>query len=151
MVKQSREPFLPPFPCYFSHTAQSLGHSFPALCRVSVGLNDVLLGPRPFLPRLRRRSLLFVRLVHRYYGAVRLLRGVRVCLMALHLRRPTSFPFGPRRSRGLPVLVHVVSQRARVLRLRRTNCSLAISQSSRVAFLFSGESRRPVVPFFEAQ
>ena len=66
MVKQSREPFLPPFLCCFSHTAQSLGHLFPALCRVGVGLNDVLLGPRPFLPRLRRRSLFFVRLVHRY-------------------------------------------------------------------------------------
>jgi hypothetical protein len=62
MVKQSCEPFLPPFPCYFSHTAQSLGHSFPALCRVSVGLNGVLLGTHPFLPRLRRRSLFFVRL-----------------------------------------------------------------------------------------
>src|SRR6202035_3072691 len=45
MVEQSREPFLSPFLCYFSHTAQSLGHSFPALCRVSVGQNDVLLGP----------------------------------------------------------------------------------------------------------
>ena len=98
---------------------------FPALCRASVRLNDVLLGPRPFLPRLRRRSLFFVRLVHRYYGAVRLLQSVRVCLVALRLRRPASFPFGPRRSRGLPVLVHVVSQRARVLRLRRTDCSLA--------------------------
>src|SRR5271169_4442445 len=65
MVKQSREPFLPPFLCCFSHTAQSLGHSFPALCRDGVGLNDVLLGPHPFLPRLRRRSLFFVRLVHR--------------------------------------------------------------------------------------
>src|ERR1700690_1525572 len=32
---------------------------------------------------------------------------------------------GARPSRGLPVLVHVVSQRARVLRLRRTDCSLA--------------------------
>jgi hypothetical protein len=40
--------------------------------------------------------------------------------------KSSSFPFGPRRSRGLPVLVYVVSQRARVLRLRRTNCSLAI-------------------------
>src|SRR5271169_3239419 len=39
--------------------------------------------------------------------------------------RPRS-PFGARRSRGLPVLVHVVSQPARVLRLRRTDCSLAI-------------------------
>src|SRR6202795_273088 len=64
--------------------------------------------------------------------------------------RPRSL-LGPRRSRGLPVLVHVVSQRARVLRLRRTDCSLALSRNSRVAFLFSGESRRPVVPFFEAQ
>jgi hypothetical protein len=58
-----------------------------------------------------------------HYGAVRLLRSVRVCLVALHLRRPASFPLGPTRSRGLPVLVHVVSQRARGLRLRRTNCS----------------------------
>src|ERR1700752_660955 len=135
MVEQSREPFLPPFLCCFSHTVQSLGHSFPALCRAGVGLNDVLLGPHPFLPRLRRRSLFFVRLVHRYYGAVRLLQSVRVCLVALGLRRPVSFLFGPRRSRGLPVLVHVVSQRARVLRLRRTVCSLAILRISRGAFL----------------
>src|ERR1700740_2884799 len=105
MVEQSREPFLPPFLCCFSHTVQSLGHSFPALCRAGVGLNDVLLGPHPFLPRLRRRSLFF---------------------WCFGLRRPVSFLFGPRRSRGLPVLVHVVSQRARVLRLRRTVCSLAI-------------------------
>src|SRR5580693_3175335 len=135
MVKQSREPFLSPFLCCFSHTAQSLGHLFPALCRVGVGWNDVLLGPRPFLPRLRRRLLFFVRLVHRYYGAVRLLQSVRVCLGALRLRRPASLPFGPRRSRGLPVLVHVVSQRARGLRLRRTDCSLAIIANHRGAFL----------------
>src|SRR6202167_2042935 len=112
--------------CCYSHTAQSLEHSIPALCRVGVGLNDVLLGPHPFLSRLRRRSLFFVRLVHRYYGAVRLLQSVRARLLALRLRGPASFPCGPRRSRGLPVLVHVVSQRARVLRLRRTDCSLAI-------------------------
>src|ERR1700691_5825662 len=115
--------------CCYSHTAQSLEHSIPALCRVGVGLNDVLLGPRPFLPRLRRRLLFFVRLVHRYYGAVRLLQSVRVCLVALGLRRPASFPCGPRRSGGLPVLVHDVSQRARVLRLRRTDGSLAISRT----------------------
>src|SRR5215467_6477350 len=134
MVEQSREPFLLPFLCCFSHTIQSLGHSFPALCRARVGLNDVLLGPRPFLPSLRRRSLFFVRLVHRYYGAVRPLRSVRVRIVALRLRGPALFPFGPRHSRGLPVLVHVVSQRARVLRLRRTACSLAIVANSRVAF-----------------
>jgi hypothetical protein len=108
---------------------------FPALCRASVERNDVLLGPHSFLPRLRRRLLLFVRLVHRYYGAVRLLRSVRVCLVAWHLRRPASFPCGPRYSGGLPVLVHVVSQRARGLRLRRTDCSLAVIANHRVAFL----------------
>src|SRR5580704_5427047 len=122
--------------CGYSYTAQFLAHSiFPALCRASIESNDVLLGPRPFLPRLRRRLLFFVRLVHRYYGAVRLLQSVRVCLVALRLRRPASLPFGSRRSRGLPVLVHVVSQRARVLRLRRTDCSLAMSRCSRGAFL----------------
>src|SRR5258708_33520548 len=36
-----------------------------AVAGIGVGLNDVLLGPRPFLPRLRRRSLFFVRLAHR--------------------------------------------------------------------------------------
>src|SRR5258708_38384365 len=52
----------------------------------------------------------------------------RACVPALWLwafaDRPRSLA-GARRSRGLPVLVHVVSQRARVLRLRRTDCSLA--------------------------
>jgi hypothetical protein len=57
----------------------------------------------------------------------------------LRLRGPASFPFGPRRSRGLPVLVHVVSQRARVLRLRRTDCSLAIEYSVRAIDAKSGK------------
>ena len=47
---------------------KSVGHACPALCRVGVGLNDVLLGPRPSLPRLRRKSLFFV--------VMPLLRGV---------------------------------------------------------------------------
>ncbi len=57
MVEQSGEPFLLPFLCCLPHTAQSLGHSFPALCRARVGLSDVLLGPRPSLPNLRRGLL----------------------------------------------------------------------------------------------
>src|ERR1700719_448791 len=50
MVEQSSEPFL--LPCFscLPHTVQSLGHSFPALCRARVGLHDVLLGPRPSSP-----------------------------------------------------------------------------------------------------
>jgi hypothetical protein len=73
--------------CCYSHTAQSWEHSSPALCRVGVGLNDVLLGPRPSLPRLRRRSLFFVRLVHRCRvgGGARLSAGLRPPLK-LHVR-----------------------------------------------------------------
>src|SRR6266851_1877330 len=65
MVEQRGEPFLLPFLGCFAHTAQSLGHSFPALCRARVGLSDVLLGPHPSLPNLRRGRALFVQLVHR--------------------------------------------------------------------------------------
>src|SRR4029077_11639174 len=65
MVKQSSKPFLLPFLGCLSHTAQFLGHSFPALCRARVGPNDVLLGPRPSLPNLRQDTFPFVRLVHR--------------------------------------------------------------------------------------
>src|ERR1700733_8922284 len=129
MVEQSSELFLSPFPSRLTHTAQSLGHPFPALCRVSVGLNDVLLGPRPYLPYLRRGLSLFVRQVHRYYGAVQLLWSVPARCAAISLFGPVSIPVGSRGSRGLPVLVHVVSQRARVLRLRRASWPLAILRS----------------------
>src|SRR4051812_40383954 len=65
MMEQSSEAFLLLYLCCLSHTAQSLGHSGPALCRARVGLSDVFLGPRPSLPNLRRRLPFFVRLVHR--------------------------------------------------------------------------------------
>src|SRR6516225_8610228 len=112
MVEQSGESFLLPFSCCLPHTAQSLGHSYPALCRARVGRNDVLLGPRPSLPNLRGGLLPFVRLVHRYYSAVRLLRRVHARIVALRLRGPVSTLIEPRRPGDLPVLVHVVSQRA---------------------------------------
>ena len=151
MVEQGREPFLLPFLCCFSHTIQSLGHSFPTLCRASVGLNDVLLGPRPFLPSLRRRSLFFVRLVHRYYGAVRLLRSVHVRIVACAFaNRPRSLSGRgtPEVSRFSCMLFLSVrgfsdyagpSDRSRLTRIRRN------------AFLHQEESRRPDFPFFEAQ
>jgi hypothetical protein len=54
----------------------------------------------------------------------------RACrLAAYRLRGPASLPVGTRRPGGLPVLVHVVSRRARVLRLRRTGQPLASSRS----------------------
>jgi hypothetical protein len=92
---------------------------FPALCRAHVRLNDVLLSLCPSLPSLRGSLRFFVRLVHRYYGTVRLLLHVRVRRSVYGLRGLILF-FRTRRTGDLPVLVHVVSQRARVLRLRRT-------------------------------
>src|SRR6185312_505145 len=127
MVEQSGEPFLLPFCCCFTHTAQSLGHAFPALCRGHVRSNDVLLNLCPSLRNLRQGLRLFVRLPHRYYGTVRLLPYVRVRRSVFGLRGPVLI-LQPRRTGDLPVLVHVVSQRARVLRLRRTEQPLAITR-----------------------
>ncbi len=80
-------------------------------------------------PNLCRRFPSLVRLVHRYYGTVRLLQHVHVRRAACGLRGP-ALTLGPRRAGDLPVLVHVVSQRARVLRLRRTDSPLAISAAA---------------------
>src|SRR5438876_71256 len=86
MMQQSCEPLLFPFPRHPAHAAQSLGHPFPALCRLDVGLRVVLLGLPPSLHHLRQRFPFFVRLLHRYYAAVRLLHCVHVRIVALHLR-----------------------------------------------------------------
>src|SRR5436309_11707744 len=120
MMEQSGEVFLLPYLCCLSHTAQSLGHSGPALCRARVRLCDVFLGPRPSLPNLRGRLPFFVSA-----GSSVLWRGPTPLKRAC----PT-FDFASSRTgldldwietlQSLPVLVHVVSQRAWVLRLRRT-------------------------------
>jgi hypothetical protein len=94
--------------CRTPHTAHSRGHAVPALCREHVGLNDVLHGPCPSLPNLRRRFPSLVRLVHRYYGTVRLLQHVHVRRSVYGLRGPALI-VRPRRAGDLPVLVHVVS------------------------------------------
>src|SRR6266436_9654042 len=126
MVEQSGEPLLLSFLCCLPHTVQPLGHALPALCRGHVRLSDVLPRLCPSLSSLRRRSPFLVRLVHRYYGTVRLLRHVHVRRSVCGLRGPALI-VRPRRAGDLPVLVHVVSQRARVLRLRRTDSSLAMA------------------------
>src|SRR5665213_2121115 len=127
MVKQSREPFLLPFLCRLSHTPQSLGHACLALCRERVGWRSVLLGPLSSLPNLRRRFLGFVRLAHRYYRAVRLLGIVHAGRLASAFSHRTVPLIAASRCRGLPVLVHAVSQRARGLRLRRAGQLLALA------------------------
>ena len=78
----------------------------------------------------------------------------RACVSAVWLWAFADRPrylAGARRSRGLPVLVHVVSQRAQALRLRRTDCSLAIIAKQPWCLPPSGKSRRPGFAFFEAQ
>ena len=140
MVQQRGEPLLLPFPRCLAHTVQSLGHALPALCRGRVWLLDVLLGPRPSLPNLRRPLPPLFGSVHRYYAAVRLLRacasGLRLCAFA---DRPARVR---RRTGGLPVLVHVVSQRARGLRLRDRTAT-RVYRGCRVAFpVLSGSASR---------
>src|SRR3979411_1948177 len=149
MVEQSGEPFLLPIFCCLPHTVQPLGHTFPALCRTHARWNDVLLGLCPSLPDLRRRLPLVVRLVHRYYGTVRLLLNVHVRRSVYGLRGPV-LPCWPRRTGALSVLVHVVSQRARVLRLRRTEQATRVLRGCRVAFLLSERSRHPVPTAFRS-
>ena len=135
---------------------------FPALCREHVGLNSVVHGLCPFLPSLRERFPFFVRLVHRYYGTVRLLQHVHVRRSVYGLRGPALI-LRPRRAGDLPVLVHVVSRRAWVLRLRRTDNPLAtnvvdvLPSSSRnevgilIHRLFAAQSPRPPMPLSTLQ
>src|SRR5215467_7963458 len=107
-----------------------------------VGSNDVLPGLRPSLPDLRGRVPFFVRSVHRYYGAVRLLLNVHVRRSVYGLRGPVLIA-RPRRTGDLPVLVHVVSQRVRVLRLRRTEQPLARNAAAVLPSSTTERSRHP--------
>ena len=58
--------------------SQPLGYANLAQCRVRAGLMSVLLDQRPSLLTFRRWLPIFVQVIHRYYSAVRLLRGVHV-------------------------------------------------------------------------
>jgi hypothetical protein len=62
---------------------------------------SVLLDQRPSLLTLRHRLLDFVRMIHRYYAAVRLLGDVHAGRTAFTRRPATGYAAGPR---GLPVL-----------------------------------------------
>jgi hypothetical protein len=121
---------------------------FP-LCRGHVRLTDVLLRLCPFLHSLRRRLPSFVRLLHRYYGTVRLLQRVHVRRAACGLRGPALIA-RPGRAGDLPVLVHVVSQRARVLRLRRTGQPLANNVAAVLPSSYSEWSRHPDLQAFRS-
>jgi hypothetical protein len=94
---------------FLDHAGKVAGHAVPALCREHVGSNDVLHGPCPSLPNLRKRFPSLVRLVHRYYGTVRLLQHVHVRRSVYGLRGPALIA-RPRRAGDLPVLVHVARE-----------------------------------------
>ena len=93
----------------------------------------VLLGQRPSLRSLRRRSCAFVRLLRRYYAAVRLLAAVREGLAAHRVPPPVRIQLADG---------HEVSRFSRMkfsmhawgLRLRRIGCALARFARRRVAF-----------------
>src|SRR5262249_2790094 len=106
MVKQGGELHLLPFPCYPAHTRQPLGHADLALRRVRAELMSVLLDQRPSLLTLRPRFPAFVRMIHRYCSAVRLLEGVHAGRTALAFAHRPVAKVRFRRLRGLPVLVH---------------------------------------------
>jgi hypothetical protein len=94
-------------------------------------------------------TLLSNALLSAHYGAVRLLLNVHVRRSVYHLRGPVLI-FRTRRPGDLPVLVHVVSQRARVLRLRRTGWTLASNAANRVAFPVTSEGRHPETTVFRS-
>jgi hypothetical protein len=96
----------------------------------------------PFPPRPPPKVAFFVRPVHRYYGAVRLLLNVHVRVMVYGLYGPVLLQ-PARRAGDLPVLVHVVSQRARVLRLRRTEQPLAFNAAAVLPSSTTERSRHP--------
>src|SRR5580692_11462715 len=82
-------------------------------------------------------------------STVRLLQRVRVRIAACGLRGPALI-VRPRRAGDLPVLVHVVSQRARVLRLRRTQQPLAICAAAVLPSSYSEWSRHPDLRAFRS-
>src|SRR5713101_4571601 len=88
---------------------------------------SVLLDQRPSLLTLHQRFPVLVRIIHRYYAAVRLLGDVHAGRVAIAFSRRPAVLMPNRRLRGLPVLVHAVSRRVWGLRLRRTDQGLAIS------------------------
>src|SRR5713101_5709529 len=94
-VQQRRELQLPVLLRCFAHTLQPATPAFPARCPVRVRLWRVLLGQRPSLHNLRRRLPAFVRLLRRYYAAVRLPAAVHGGLMAHRLLLPArTLPAG---------------------------------------------------------
>src|SRR6202158_5278458 len=95
-MQQCREPYLPVLllGC-LAHTFQPAWPAFPARCPVLVRLFRVLFGQRPSLHTPRRRSPVLVRLLRRYYAAVRLPRAEAKSHRACGSYRSSLSPTGP--------------------------------------------------------
>ncbi len=113
MMQQSGELLLLPFPRHSAHAAQSLGHPFPALCRTGCWIARrspwAAAFPPPPPPKVSPLCS----------AASSVLRGsptppVRTCPPLWLCAFADRSAITGRRSGGLPVLVHVVSRRARV-------------------------------------
>jgi len=100
---------LPILACCLTHTLQSAWPARPARSLARVRLSHVLLGQRPSLHSLRRRRSAFVRLLRRYYAAVRLPVSVHEGLSADRVLLPARRSASVERPRGLPVLARGVS------------------------------------------
>ena len=70
VVQERGEPRLLIQPCGLPYAVQALWRALPTLRSERAFLSRVPLGPRPSLHRLRRRSPVHVRRLHRYYGGV---------------------------------------------------------------------------------
>src|SRR3974377_1309496 len=92
VVEERGELLLLPFFCCFPYALQRLGHVCPALRPVRALLVRLPLGLRPWLCRLRRGSLRFVRRLLSYYGEVRLLPRVHHRLRLLASPMRTDLP-----------------------------------------------------------
>jgi hypothetical protein len=103
----------------------------------------------PHLGARGTSTLLNNALLSAHYATVRLLQHVHVRRAACGLRGPALIA-RPRRAGDLPVLVHVVPQRARVLRLRRTGSPLAINVATVLPSSDSEWSRHPDLRAFRS-
>ena len=144
MVQQSCELLLLPFPRHSAHSRSIPGTHVPRSVSVACWIASVLLGLPPSLHHLRRRFPFFVRLLHRYYTAVRLLHCVHVRIVALRLRGPACL--SRQAHGGLPVLVHVVSQRAGVFDYAGSPLARD-SRPRRCCLPYADTGRHPITDF----
>ena len=146
MMQQSSEPLLLPFPRHSAHAAQSLGHPFPALCRLVLDCASFSLGCR--LPSTASAEG-FPSLFGCFTGTTRQSDSsscVRVRLAALRLRGPVCLIRQTRwRSPGSRACCFSTCQG---LRPRRVPPRLAIlSPAADVAFPLSKQGRHAVRQF----